>query len=100
LGEPEAAGQGRATQIDENMNTDDSSDVSLLPLDKKKALLDSYNYIQYLKEGSYVDAVDTTNTFIFAKVFKIEELPGKGFQLGLGFDGWSEKWHIVSHLTR
>ncbi len=82
------------------MNTDDSSDVSLLPLDKKKALLDSYNYIQYLKEGSYVDAVDTTNTFIFAKVFKIEELPGKGFQLGLGFDGWSEKWHIVSHLTR
>lgn len=60
------------------MNTDDSSDVSSLPLDKKKALLETYNYVQYLKEGSFVDAVDTTNTFIFAKVMKVEELPGKG----------------------
>jgi hypothetical protein len=81
------------------MNTDDSSDVSSLPLDKKKALLDTYNYVQYLKEGSFVDAVDTTNTFIFAKVVKIDELPTKGFQLVLGFDGWSEKWHIVSLNT-
>lgn len=81
------------------MNTDDSSDVSSLPLEKKKALLDSYNYIQYLKEGAFVDAVDTTNTFIFAKVMKIVELPGKGFQVVLGFDGWSEKWHIVSLNT-
>jgi hypothetical protein len=81
---------------DDSMLTEDNTDGSLLSFDKKKQLVEKYNFLEHAKVGTFVDAIDSTNSFILGKILKIEEVTGKGYQLVIGFDGWSEKWNMVS----
>ena len=61
-------------------------------------MVENYKYWELIKEGSFIDAVDSTNSFIMAKVAKIEDIPHKeSKQVVVNFDGWSEKWNLVSN---
>lgn len=62
-----------------------------MTLDEKKKALDAYNNADYYTKGSYVDAQDTTNQFIMAKVVNV-----KGTDVRVNYDGWSDKWDYVS----
>ena len=62
-----------------------------MTLDEKKKALDAYNNADYYTKGSYVDAQDTTNQFIMAKIVNI-----KGTDVRVNYDGWSDKWDYVS----
>jgi len=37
-----------------------------MTLEQKKEHLDRYNHAEYIKVGTYVDAHDTTSTYLFA----------------------------------
>ncbi len=62
-----------------------------MTLDEKKKVLDAYNNADYYIKGSYVDAQDTTNQFIMAKIISV-----KGTDVRVNYDGWSDKWDYVS----
>jgi hypothetical protein len=54
-------------------------------------VLSKYSYTDYFKKGAYVDAQDTTATWMVAKILRTD-----GTNMEINFDGWSEKWNIVS----
>ena len=62
-----------------------------MTLEQKKKVLDAYVPQDYFTKGAYIDAQDTTNIFIMAKI--ICATPG---DITVNFDGWSEKWDAVS----
>ncbi len=65
-----------------------------MTLDEKKKALDAYNNADYYTKGSYIDAQDTTNQFIMAKIVNV-----KGTDLRINYDGWSDKWDYVSNIN-
>lgn len=62
-----------------------------MTLEQKKKQLEAYNPQQYFTKGSYIDAQDTTNVFIMAKVI-VEHQDS----IEVNYDGWSERWNVVS----
>lgn len=62
-----------------------------MTLDQKKKVLDAYNPSDYYTKGCFLDAQDTTNCFIMAKVVQ-----ATGTDVTVNYDGWSEKWNYVS----
>lgn len=67
-----------------------------MSLDNKIALLKKYVPQDYFKVGSFVDACDTTDAFCFAKIMQINPAQGN---LQVNFDGWSNKWDLVSGVS-
>ena len=55
-----------------------------LTLEQKKELLNKYDHVPLLKVGTFVDATDTTNNFLLARIVEID-----GNQVLVHFDGWS-----------
>jgi hypothetical protein len=55
-----------------------------LTLDKKKELLNKYDLAPHLKVGTYVDAADSTNNMLLARIVEIN-----GHLVNINFDGWS-----------
>ena len=62
-----------------------------MTLEEKNKLLSEYNAADYYNKGSYIDAQDTTNNFIMAKVTEV-----LNNEVQVNFDGWSNKWDHVS----
>lgn len=54
-------------------------------------MLDAYVPAEHYTKGAYIDAQDTTNVFIMAKVRE-----ASNSEISVNFDGWSEKWNYVS----
>lgn len=74
---------------------DNSHHVENMSLEQKKELLNKYNFTAMLKVGTYVDAADTTNNFLLAKIVDIQ-----GNQVQVNFDGWSQKWNAWYKATK
>ena len=66
-----------------------------MTLDQKKKALDSYNPQDFFTKGMYVDAQDTTNVFMMAKIYAANQT-----DISVNFDGWPDKWNIVSCLRK
>ena len=63
----------------------------VMTLDQKKKALDGYNPLAHYTKGSYVDAMDTTNAYMMAKITDVTAV-----DIDINYDGWSEKWDFVS----
>ena len=66
-----------------------------MTLDQKKKALDGYNPQDFYTKGMYVDAQDTTNVFMMAKIYQANQT-----DISVNFDGWPDKWNIVSLLGK
>ncbi len=83
---------GNTEAPDELMLTEDTPkliSISTLTLEQKKELVDKYNHLDYVKVGTYVDAHDTTNSYLLARVVDIDN----SGMAQVTFDGWSQKWN-------
>ena len=67
-----------------------------MTLEQKKKELDAYVPSDFYKKGCFIDAQDTTNCFIMAKV-----VSESTFDINVNYDGWPERWNYVSavHLV-
>ena len=66
-----------------------------MSLENKLALLKKYVPQDYYKLGHFIDACDSTEAFCFARIIQINHDQGN---LLVNFDGWSNKWDLVSHI--
>lgn len=64
-----------------------------LPLDKKLEQLKKYNPLDYYEEGRFLDAQDTVNSWCLAQIVNIDNK-----NLNVHFDGWSNRWDVVSTI--
>lgn len=67
-----------------------------MSLENKISLLKKYVPQDYYKVGAFVDACDTTDAFCFAKIMQINASQGN---VCVNFDGWSNKWDLVSGVS-
>jgi hypothetical protein len=44
------------------------AEFKAMTFEQKKKVLDAYNPLDFYTKGSYIDAQDTTNVFIMAKI--------------------------------
>ena len=63
-----------------------------MTLEQKKKALDAYNPQDYYVKNAYIDAQDTTNVFMMAKIKEVDAI-----SVDIGYDGWSERWDCVSY---
>lgn len=49
------------------------NNVDEMTLDQKKKLLKEWKHRPYIRVGSYVDATDTTEQYLMAKVVEVDE---------------------------
>ena len=81
-------------QEDEQMLTDKSDELTSMTLDQKKELLNKYCFLDNLKVGDHLDAQDSTNDFILSTVVAMSAT-----QCTVHFDGWSDRWNMVSEIS-
>ena len=65
-----------------------------MTIEQKKKELENYNPQDFYTKGAFVDAQDTTNVHIMAKIVAASQN-----DISVNFDGWSSKWDIVSHIN-
>ena len=51
-------------------------------------MLETYNPVDHYTKGQFVDAQDTTNVFIMAKIVAASDT-----DITVNYDGWSDKWN-------
>ena len=59
-----------------------------MKLEQKRKELDNYVPQQFYTEGSYIDAQDTTNVFMMAKI-----IAASATEITVNYDGWPDKWN-------
>jgi hypothetical protein len=69
--------------------------VESLSLEQKKELLQKYDHTCFVKVGTYVDATDTVQNYLLAKIIEID-----GNSCMVTFDGWSQKWNSWHRVTK
>ena len=69
---PPQTTQNRGINVDESMCESEVSKASEMSLDERKKLINSFDHTKYMTVGTYVDATDTTNSFLLAKIVQID----------------------------
>ena len=59
-----------------------------MTLEQKKKALESFSPLDYYTKGQFIDAQDTTNIFIMAKIIAASDT-----DITVNYDGWSDKWN-------
>ena len=80
-----------------DVELEDQVDFDKLTLDEKKKLLQEYKHEKHLKVGTYVDAADTTQSYLMARVVQINESTQSAV---VNFDGWPSKWNVNYKFSR
>ena len=62
-----------------------------LPLEKKLEVLKKYNQVEFFEEGRFIDAQDSVNAWCLGEIVSIDQK-----NLNIHFDGWSNRWDVVS----
>jgi hypothetical protein len=57
-------------------------------------VLKKYNYTSYFTPGSYIDAKDTCDNWMVAKIIKTD-----GKNIEINFDGWNKKWNLTYNMA-
>ena len=65
-----------------------------MTLEQKKKELDAYVPSDYYKKNNYIDAQDTTNEYMMARI-----VAETTFEITVSYDGWPEKWNQVSLIS-
>ena len=62
-------------------------------MDKKLEILRKYNAYEFFDDGRFIDAQDTVNAWCLGQIVAVDNK-----NLNIHFDGWSNRWDIVSTL--
>ena len=62
--------------------------------EEKRKELDNYNPLDYYGESQYVDAADTTQNWLTAKITAVI-----GSEVQVTYDGWPARWDAVSYSS-
>ena len=89
----ETSKQAEKARKKEQKLKEELDSLKQLSLEDKIALLKKFDPAENYKVGSFVDATDTTDTYCLAHITQIN-----GVNLQVNFDGWSNKWDLVSNL--
>ena len=68
--------------------------VEDLPFDKRVEEAKKYFFLDTLRAGLYIDALDTVNSWCLAKVVELDERLVK-----VHYDGWPHKWDDWMKIT-
>ena len=60
----------------------------LKSLSEKKDILNNLKVTDLYQEGAYIDAQDTTNDFIMAKIIEVNNN-----EILVNYDGWPARWN-------
>ena len=64
--------------------------ISQMTLEQKKELVDKYNHSDYIKVGTFLDAQDSTFSYLFAQAVQLDQ----NGMVEVCFDGWSKRWNL------
>ncbi len=66
-----------------------------MTLEKKLEVLKKYNPMEYYDENRYIDAQDSVNQWCLAQIVQVDNK-----NLNIHFDGWSNRWDVVSQKLK
>lgn len=84
-------------ELEDQPMAEEQPDFDKLTLDEKKKLLQEYKHEKFIKEGTFVDAADTTHSYLMARVVTLNESTQTA---AVNFDGWPSKWNINYKFSR
>lgn len=95
ISDPEAAAKAEKTKHKQEQLAQELAAIKAMTLEQKLALLKKYVPQEHYKLNHFIDACDSTDAFCFARIMQISQAQGN---LQVNFDGWSNKWDLVSRI--